>query len=287
MNQVIAVSRLTKNYGKVQALCGVDLRVEPGLIYGLLGPNGAGKSTLIKAMVGAVRPTSGSVEVLGYTLPRFARKARKRLGYMPQVPAVYEDLTVRANITLFAQAHKLSSLQEKIDRALTVTGMDTLAARRVGTLSGGQKQRCSLACALVHEPDILFLDEPTAGVDPILKEGFWNHFRCLANSGTTIIISTHLMDEPLACDKIGILRQGRLIAEDRPTNILARGKTTVTIETEGNTITEPLEKAGPEALPEFLSRYGLSADVRRIILQQESLEEIFLRMIREGENHAQ
>ena len=206
---------------------------------------------------------------------------------MPQVPAVYEDLTVRANITLFARAHKLSPLQEKVDQALAVSALKPLALRRVSTLSGGQKQRCSLACALVHEPDILFLDEPTAGVDPVLKESFWNHFRRLAQGGTTIVISTHLMDEPLACDKVGILRQGRLMIEDTPANILARGKTLITVETERETITGPLEKGVKEALPRFLYRYGLNQDVRRITLQQESLEEVFLGMIREGDNHAQ
>ncbi len=277
---IIQMKNIEKHFGSVIALGGVSLDVVPGKCHCLLGDNGAGKSTLIKSLVGRVKPVSGKIEVLGYEMPRAAREARKRLGYMPQIPAIYGDLSVRANVRFFAGAHKLDDLEEKVDRALMFVGMDKFAERKSGTLSGGLKQRCSLACALVHEPDLLLLDEPTAGVDPILKEGFWNHFRELVDRGKTIIISTHLMDEPLSCDKIGILREGRLIIEDTPENILAMGKTLVEIDVGGDIITEQVDDYR-DALPPLLSKYGLKSDVKRISLKHESLEDVFHKLVKE------
>ena len=284
MQQIISISGLVKNYGKVKALQGLDLTVESGQIYGLLGPNGAGKSTLIKALVGAIKPTTGSVKVLGHAMPQEARFARACLGYMPQAPALYGDLSVRANVMFFARAHKLDRLEKRIDQVLEFVGLANLASRRAATLSGGLRQRCSLACALVHEPVLLLLDEPTAGVDPVLKESFWRHFRSLADKGTTIVITTHLMDEPLECDHIAILREGRLITEDTPERILARGKTRVTIEIHGKTITEEISNYARE-LPGLLSRYGLEPGISSISIQQESLEDILLKLVgREEKN---
>ncbi len=177
MQPAIAISGLFKNYGRVKALQGLDLTIEAGQIYGLLGPNGSGKSTLIKTLVGAVKPTAGKVLVLGQAMPQKARSVRGRLGYMPQNPALYGDISVRANVKFFARAHKLDRLEERIDQVLAFVGLADLAGRKTETLSGGLKQRCSLACALVHEPELLLLDEPTAGVDPVLKEGFWKYFQ--------------------------------------------------------------------------------------------------------------
>jgi ABC-2 type transport system ATP-binding protein len=284
MQPIISISGLVKNYGKVKALQGLDLTIESGQIYGLLGPNGAGKSTLIKAMVGTIKPTAGSVKVLGHVMPQEARLARVCLGYMPQVPALYGDLSVRANVKFFAQAHKLDRLEKRIDQILEFVGLADLANRRAATLSGGLRQRCSLACALVHEPVLLLLDEPTAGVDPVLKESFWRHFRSLADKGVTIIITTHLMDEPLACDHVAILREGCLITEDTPERILARGRTRVTIEIRGKTITEEISDYAHE-LPRLLSRYGLELDLSCVSIQQESLEDIFLKLVEKEEKH--
>jgi len=277
----ITISDLSKNYGKVKALQGLDLTIEAGQIYGLLGPNGSGKSTLIKTLVGAVKPAAGKVLVLGQAMPQKARSVRSRLGYMPQNPALYGDISVRANVKFFARAHKLDGLEERIDRVLSFVGLSRLAGRKTETLSGGLKQRCSLACALVHEPELLLLDEPTAGVDPVLKEGFWKYFHELKNQGKTIIITTHLMDEPLACDRLGILREGRLIIDDTPESILARGKTQVTLEIAGESMTKELSDY-PRELPGLLSQYGLEPDISNISIRQESLEDIFLKLLKEG-----
>ena len=284
MPPTISISGLFKNYGPVKALQGIDLTVDPGQIYGLLGPNGSGKSTLIKALVGAVKPTAGKVIVLGQAMPQEARAVRTGLGYMPQVPALYGDLSVRANVKFFARAHKLDRLERRIGEVLEFVGLADLAGRKTATLSGGLKQRCSLACALVHEPKLLLLDEPTAGVDPVLKESFWRHFRSLASKGTTLVITTHLMDEPLFCDRLGILREGRLIIEDTPERILIRGKTQVTLEVEGRSITEELNDYTRE-LPGVLHRYGLDPGVSGISIRQESLEDIFLKLLKEKEKH--
>lgn len=282
----VSISGLVKNYGSVKALQGLDLTIETGQIFCLLGPNGAGKTTLIKAIVGAVRPTSGTVEVLGHSMPGEARLARARLGYMPQVPALYEDLSVRANVKFFGRSHRLEGLNKKIDRVLDFVGLLSLSGRRTGTLSGGLKQRCSLACALVHEPELLLLDEPTAGVDPVLKEGFWKYFRSLAETGVTIVISTHLMDEPLICDRIGLLREGFVILEDTPDNIMAMGKTQVCFDLDGKAFTEQVGEYSRE-LPEILKRYGLDPHISRISLQQEKFEDILLRIIRERKRHVE
>jgi ABC-2 type transport system ATP-binding protein len=282
MKLAASISGLFKNYGKVKALQGLDLNIETGQIYGLLGPNGSGKSTLIKTLVGAVKPTAGMVLVLGKAMPRESRSVRSRLGYMPQNPALYGDVSVRANVKFFARAHKLDRLEERIDQVLAFVGLTDLAGRKTETLSGGLKQRCSLACALVHEPDLLLLDEPTAGVDPVLKEGFWKYFQDLKDQGRTIIITTHLMDEPLLCDRLGILREGQMIIDDTPRSILSRGKTQVTLEIDGHLITQEVSDYARE-LPGLLSPYGLKSAISNISIRQESLEDIFLRLLKEKE----
>ena len=203
---------------------------------------------------------------------------------MPQNPALYGDISVRANVKFFARAHQLDHLEERIDRVLAFVGLTDLAGRKTETLSGGLKQRCSLACALVHEPELLLLDEPTAGVDPVLKEGFWKYFHDLKDQGKTIIITTHLMDEPLACDRLGILREGRLIIDDTPEQILAKGKTRVTLEIAGKTITEVVSDYSRE-LPGLLQSYGLNPTITYLFIHQENLEDIFLKLLKEGEKN--
>jgi ABC-2 type transport system ATP-binding protein len=176
----IEVVGLSKRYGRTEALRGVDFRVSGGAVFGLVGPNGAGKTTLIKALVGALRPSEGEVRVLGLDPLGERAELRRRIGYMPQSPALYEDLPARDNIEFFGAAHRVPGLEKKVEEVLELADLTARADDAVHKLSGGMKRRVSLACALVHRPRVLFLDEPTAAVDPLLRHRLWNTFRGLA-----------------------------------------------------------------------------------------------------------
>jgi ABC-2 type transport system ATP-binding protein len=274
----VEVSRLTKRYGRIEALRGVDLRVSEGVVFGLVGPNGAGKTTLIKALVGALRPSEGEVRVLGLSPLEDRAELRRRLGYMPQPPALYEDLPARANVEFFGAAHRVPDLRKKIEEVLELTDLTARADDVVYKLSGGMKRRVSLACALVHRPRILFLDEPTAAVDPQLRHRLWNTFRELAAGGTTLFISTHLMDEAMLCDRVAILREGEIVISDAPRRILEGGKTRLVLERDGE---EEVRVIGghPEDLAAALRDYGLAPDVAAVDFRQDSLETVVLSLI--------
>ncbi len=274
----ILVENIKRKYGHIEALRGVNLQVEKGTIFGLLGSNGAGKSTLIKILVGSTRPNEGQVEVLGLNPFKDSRKLRELLGYMPQTPALYDDLSARENIRFFGQSHRLPDLTEQVEKVLEFTNLPGRAGDAVSGFSGGMKQRVSLACALVHRPQALFLDEPTAGVDPLLKENFWEHFRQLAAQGVTLFISTHLMDEALLCDKLAIMQDGAVLACDTPQNIMLRGNTTVKI-WRGNRLERQTISEYPTQLPGLLQSYGLDPSITRLELDQDNLETIMLRLI--------
>ncbi|HYF64162.1 MAG TPA: ABC transporter ATP-binding protein [Herpetosiphonaceae bacterium] len=276
----ITVRGLTKTYGRVEALRGVELDVPEGSIFGLLGPNGAGKSTLIKALVGALRPSAGSVAVLGHD--PLAQKAALRplIGYMPQGSALYADLSARENLRFFGSAHRVPDLAARIDAALGFTELTARADDPVYGFSGGMKKRVSLACALLHEPRILLLDEPTAAVDPHLKVRSWAMFRELAARGVTLFVSTHLMDEALLCDRLAVLQRGRIIAVDTPAALLQRGRTRLRVAREGVEQTSQIGSA-PRDLAAALHAFGLPAEVESIGLEADSLETVVLGMINE------
>ena len=278
----IEVAGLTKKYGRIEALRGVDLCVRRGAVFGLVGPNGAGKTTLIKALVGALRPSGGEVRVLGLNPLEDRAELRRRIGYMPQFPALYEDLSARDNVGFFAAAHRTPDLRKKIDEVLEFTDLAARAKDPVHTFSGGMKRRVSLACALVHRPEVLFLDEPTAAVDPYLRSRFWKTFRELAAAGTTLFISTHLMDEAMLCDRIAILRRGRIIASDAPRDILEEGKTRLVVGRDGR---EEEQTIGghPEDLAVALHPYGLKPDITAVDIQTDSLETVVLSLIEKEE----
>ena len=210
MDTVVQATDLHKHFGPVRAVDGLNLSMQAGEIYGLLGPNGSGKTTLIRLLIGLLKPTSGSVSVLHQAMPDKAILAQ--VGYMTQASALYEELTVRENVTFFAEMCGGAS-RERVDEVVTLVDLQDRANSLVRTLSGGMKQRTSLACALVHQPRLLLLDEPTVGVDPQLRTTFWAYFRRLADDGATLIVSSHVMDEAERCDRLGFLRQGRLLAE--------------------------------------------------------------------------
>ncbi len=278
----IEVAGLTKNYGKVEALQGVDFTVPRGMVFGLVGPNGAGKTTLIKSLVGALRPSGGEVRVLGFEPLKDRTELRRRIGYMPQSPALYEDLPARDNVRFFGAAHHTPELRKKVAEVLEFTDLAERAGDPVHTFSGGMKRRVSLACALIHRPQILFLDEPTAAVDPYLRSRIWKTFRELAESGVTLFISTHLMDEAILCDRIAILRKGRVIVSDTPHEILERGKTRLMVRQSADE-EERTIGGRPEDLAAALHPYGLGAEITGVEVRADSLETVVLSLIEKEE----
>jgi len=216
---------LTKRYGKFTAVAELDLRVEPGEVYGLLGPNGAGKTTTIKMLCGLLKWTAGEAYLLGQSVPDKGISAR--LGYMPQETALYVGLTVHQNLAFFGRVFGLSrkEINERERELLEFIDLEKWRDELIMNLSGGMKHRVSLACALIHRPPLLFLDEPTVGVDPELRASFWEYFEELKREGTTILITTHYMDEAGHCGRVGFMRGGRLIAEGEPAEILREAGT--------------------------------------------------------------
>ena len=274
----VSVVGLKKEYGDIQALGGVDLRIERGQIYGLLGPNGAGKTTLIRTLIGSTRASAGTISVLGMDPTREKHRMREQIGYMPQTPALYDDLSVSENIRFFGLAHKPHDLGRLVHETIEFVGLQERARDPLHKLSGGMKQRVSLACALVHQPAMLFLDEPTSGIDPQLREVFWLHFKDLAARGVTILVSTHQMDEALYCDRLAVLQQGQVLADDSPRNLLWEGKAHVKIQ-RGETLEEFESANYPEQLPTILHRYGLDPGIDRIEVKEATLEDVILAMI--------
>jgi ABC-2 type transport system ATP-binding protein len=213
----VDVEAVVKQFGKQRALDGVNLRVRRGEVYGLLGPNGAGKTTLIRSLVGLVAPEAGTVSVLGQRMPQLGVLAR--IGYMTQQAALYPDLSAEENV------HFFGAIYGRVDGVRDALELVDLWDRRnsvVSTLSGGMRTRCSLACALVHKPDLLLLDEPTVGVDPQLRVQLWDRFRKMAAGSTTIVVSSHVMDEAERCDRLGLIRFGKLLAEGTVAEIKAK-----------------------------------------------------------------
>ncbi|GAA0219830.1 ABC transporter ATP-binding protein [Cryptosporangium japonicum] len=217
MEPAIAVDDLVVDRGKRRVLHGIGFRAAPGSVVGLLGPSGCGKTTLMRCLVGVQKVRSGTVTVLGE--PAGATPLRRRVGYVTQAPSVYTDLTVRENARYFATV--LGVAPAEADRAIGDVGLESHAGQLVGALSGGQRTRASLACALVGRPDVLVLDEPTVGLDPVLRHELWQRFHELAAAGTTLVVSSHVMDEAGRCDRLLLMREGRLVADDTPAALRA------------------------------------------------------------------
>ena len=278
----IEIENLSKNYGKLCALNNMSLNVPEGMIYGLVGPNGAGKTTLIKALVGSLHPNSGFAKVLGLDPLKDKWKLRKQIGYMPQSPALYDDLSARNNILFFGMAQNVPDLKKKADEILSFAELTSRADDAVGTFSGGMKKRVSLCCALIHNPKIIFLDEPTAAVDPHLKMQSWILFRKLAQSGVTIFVSTHLMDEAMLCDKVTILRNGEILAVDTPQKILQRGKTRLKISVNNEEKISTIDSTS-KSLADELKKFGLEKNISSVELHSDNIEDIILSIVREKE----
>jgi len=224
MEYAIEISGLTKKFGDFVAVDNLDLRVRVGEIFGFLGPNGAGKTTTIRMMCGLMRQSKGTIRIYGYSIPEERSELIKITGYMAQRFSLYEDLSVYENMEFFGKLYGLNgeNLRSRIRELLEFLDLKDVKDRLAGRLSGGMKQRLALGVALIHRPKLLVLDEPTAGVDPPIRRAFWEYLRGLNKEGTTILVTTHYMDEAENCDRIGLMNRGRLVAEGTPKELKRR-----------------------------------------------------------------
>jgi lipooligosaccharide transport system ATP-binding protein len=221
----LAASRLRKSYGENEVVCGVDFALQPGECFGLLGPNGAGKTTTLRLCLGLTEPDGGSITVLGKPVPQQAREARRRIGVVPQFDNLDPDFTIRENLLIFGRYFDIPDavLRARIPDLLDFAGLASRADTRIQTLSGGMKRRLTLARALVNDPELVFLDEPTTGLDPQARHVIWERLRNLLKQGKTLLLTTHFMEEAeRLCSRIAIMDHGRIIAEGEPRALIAQ-----------------------------------------------------------------
>jgi ABC-2 type transport system ATP-binding protein len=220
----IDVRGLNKRFGDKHVVNDVSLRVNRGEIFGFLGPNGSGKTTTIRMMCGLLTPDSGSGSCLGYDIRRQSREIKRRVGYMTQRFSFWEDLSIRENLDFIARIYEMRSRREAVERALEGLGLTARAAQLAGALSGGWKQRLALAACMLHNPELLLLDEPTAGVDPGARRDFWEELHALAARGISVLVSTHYMDEAERCHKLAYIAYGKLMAQGSAEEIIGGQK---------------------------------------------------------------
>jgi ABC-2 type transport system ATP-binding protein len=220
-NKIISVSNLTKTFGDFTAVNNISFEVAKGEIFGFLGANGAGKTTAIKMLIGISKPSSGEATVAGFDIAKQSEMVKKNIGYMSQKFSLYDDLTIKENITFFGGIYGLSrkEIKEKTAILIAELELEEVANQLVGALPLGWKQKLSFSVALLHEPKIIFLDEPTGGVDPITRRQFWEMIYAQAHKGTTIFVTTHYMDEAEYCDRVSIMVEGKIEALDSPKNL--------------------------------------------------------------------
>ena len=220
----IQAENVVKKFGDFTAINNITLNVPKGSIYGFLGPNGCGKSTTIRVLTGLLSPSEGNVDVLGLEIPKQSELLRLKIGYMTQQFSLYDDLTVQENLEFIGQIFGMETkaLKARIEEQLATYGLDQLRQQRVGGMSGGQKQRLSLAAATMHKPELLFLDEPTSAVDPENRRDFWEQLFDLSDQGTTILVTTHYMDEAERCHRLAIMEAGEIRADGEPEELMAQ-----------------------------------------------------------------
>jgi len=261
---VIHAKKLSRNFGELKAIQNLDLQVEKGRIYGFLGPNGSGKTTAIRLLTGLLKPTSGEIQVLGFTLPQDAEKLRLRIGYMTQKFSLYDDLTVQENLQFVAKIYSVAGRQQKqrIDELLNIYGLNQKKKQLAGSMSGGQRQRLALAAATLHKPELLFLDEPTSAVDPENRREFWEQLFDLSDQGTSILVSTHYMDEAERCHKLAILEAGIKRADGSPEELMQQMGAHV-VEVEASDLRQL--KQDLMQLPEVITAAQLGARLRVLV----------------------
>ncbi len=274
---------LTRRFGKIVAVDHLDLTVRTGELYGFLGPNGAGKSTTLRMLCGILEPSEGEGHVLGIDLVAEPERVKSAIGYMSQKFSLYDDLTVEENLTFYARVYMVPKPERgpRIQRMVRLADLGGRERQLAGQLSGGYRQRLALACALVHGPRMIFLDEPTAGVDPVSRRTFWAVIRRLADEGTTIVVTTHYMDEAELCDTLGFIYQGRLIAQGSPAHIKTEAFRRTVVEVDTGDLRKAADALSDWHAIEEVVRIGTrlrlimadgpSADDVRAFLEQEGL----------------
>jgi len=299
---VITATGLSRSFGALTAVNKLDLSINRGELYGLVGPDGAGKSTTMRLLTGIMAPTSGEAWVAGFPVLTEAERIKEKIGYMSQRFGLYEDLTVKENILFYADIYEVAQQerQARIELLLGFSNLTPFVDRLAGKLSGGMKQKLGLACALIHTPEILFLDEPTNGVDPVSRRDFWRILYDLLRDGVTIFLSTSYLDEAERCGRIGLMHRGKIIIEDQPRKVrtalalpmmevwtdkvrtageiarTARGVSSVSVY--GDRLHIGLErKEDADAVLGMLAREGISIQDHREILP--SLEDVFIAMV--------
>ena len=266
---VINAKKLCRNFGQLAAISDLDLTVEKQTIYGFLGPNGSGKTTAIRLLTGLLKPTRGQVNVLGCHLPQEANKLRLQIGYMTQKFSLYDDLTVKENLQFISKVYGLTANEQKsrLSELLSIHQLTQQSQQLAGSMSGGQKQRLALAAAVIHKPKLLFLDEPTSAVDPQNRREFWEQLFDLCDQGTTILVSTHYMDEAERCHKLAILENGIKRADDSP-QALMNDMAAQVVEVTANDLRYIKDKL--TALPQVISAAQLGTHLRVLVNKTEA-----------------
>jgi lipooligosaccharide transport system ATP-binding protein len=294
---VLSVSGLRKSYGNHEVLCGLDFAIRRGECFGLLGPNGAGKTTTLRCCLGLIDPNAGTITLVGEPVPKAAREARIRVGVVPQMDNIDPDFTVAENLIIYGRYFRIPDalINERIPRLLEFAGLATKGDANIRTLSGGMKRRLTLARALVNDPELLILDEPTTGLDPQARHLIWNGLRQLLTQGKTILLTTHFMDEAeRLCTRLAVIDHGRMIASDAPRALIATHVEPEVIEvygdeartwatTRGRQLADRLELAGETAFCYARDAAPLLADLAhapdvRYLHRPANLEDLFIKL---------
>ena len=273
---VISVQNLTRRFGDFTAVDHINFEVNAGEVVGYLGPNGSGKTTTIRMLLGLLAPNEGEATVLGYDVVRQSEEVRARVGYMSQKFAIYDDLTTLENLTFYGGVYGITD-KERIKQTLDLVGLSGHEHTLTRDMSTGWRQRLALGIALVHQPKLLFLDEPTSGVDPTARRAFWDLIYQLAETGVTVFVTTHYMDEAEYCERVGVMRDGKLLAMDTPTNL----KKSIIKGDVWEVFAHPLER-GLDVLHELdgVERVGLAGDHLRVIsskVKEEAMQDLLSR----------